>query len=464
MWTMSAIAQPVTITFTSQDTVTVRVAKPIDGSYNSYYYEPIKLYPEYKEVYSFEMDDLGIVNLDYSTGTEYNLYVYPGAKLTVNQNNRRIDVTGDGSLGSKYINYEYSKYKRTFEKKLDELFEGYIQKKKSLNQLMDSVPRIDLKKIDDLLSKGQIISQIAYAIRKRCEYDECQAFVEKCKSLLSYEGREIHKNDSTLIYATIDSLYKNSPPEDSYTKYQADGLYHMYYYDYMYNRLTDIEKEKLFNGYSSDTFESLSKYLLAPSSIRISLFFNSFLFQYIYNANDFNRQKMLEYLSKEAPESESFSILYDVMSKYKQLNRPTVLIADTINTLREISKLEELKGHYVFIDLWASWCIACRMEFKYNAEFYALIESYPNLKILYLSIDDEEKDWLDVINAGMSGVHLRANEKLTKDIKNSIYEGGRMSIPRYVLLDPEGNIVNNNLSRPRRIEYLKKELDKALMR
>lgn len=66
--------------------------------------------------------------------------------------------------------------------------------------------------------------------------------------------------------------------------------------------------------------------------------------------------------------------------------------------------------------------------------------------------------------ANLPGLHLRATEKLTMDILDKIYKNERISIPRYVLLDPEGNVVNDNLSRPSQIEYLKKELDKALMR
>lgn len=37
MCSASVFAQTATITFTSQDTVTVRVAKPVDGNYNPYY-------------------------------------------------------------------------------------------------------------------------------------------------------------------------------------------------------------------------------------------------------------------------------------------------------------------------------------------------------------------------------------------------------------------------------------------
>lgn len=196
----------------------------------------------------------------------------------------------------------------------------------------------------------------------------------------------------------------------------------------------------------------------------MTAFFDAYVAQYAYSVNEFNRKKMLDYFAKEYPESESFAILSEMWEKSKRSYSEPIIITETINSLKDISCLKLFEGNYVFLDLWATWCVPCRLQFAHNKELHKLFECYPKLLLLYVSIDKNEKAWKDAIRANLPGLHLRATEKLTMDILDKIYKNERISIPRYVLLDPEGNVVNDNLSRPSQIEYLKNELDKALMR
>ena len=56
----------------------------------------------------------------------------------------------------------------------------------------------------------------------------------------------------------------------------------------------------------------------------------------------------------------------------------------------------------------------------------------------------------------LDGYHIRANEKLTKDLTEII--GGRYGIPRYLLIDENGNIVNKMAEPPSRIELLHNQI------
>ena len=462
-------AQTVTLTFITQDTVTVHIGKPVDGNYTSFYYaSSIKLFPKQDENFSFEMKDLGLVHLRYSTGKEYDLYVYPNANLRINYDNGRVLATGDSAQGSNFFNSEYNNNKRIYDKKLRELFFNYIQTGKdlpeSLADFKDSIPHIDLQTVDNLFSNGEITSEIANAIKKNAKYDEFAYLVDFYDEILSSKDLNLQKNDSVLIYAAIDSIYKNNPPDSCFAAYYRRDVYSGDYYGNIYNKLNDLDKKELLHTFGDDTFGPYIPRLLAPASIRLGTFFNAFVAQYIYSVDEFDRKKMLEYFSKEFPVSESFSIMSGIWRKNQQLheNKP-IIITDTIYSLKELPALNVLKGNYIFIDLWASWCIPCRMQFAYNSELHELLERYHKLSLLYVSIDDSERAWTDAIHANLPGLHLRATKKLIEDIEDKIYVNDRLSIPRYILLDPEGNVVNSNMSRPSQIDNLKKELDEVLI-
>lgn len=463
MCSASVFAQTATITFTSQDTVTVRVAKPVDGNYNPYYHTPVKLSPGHDQTYSFELVDLGLVSLEYSTGEKFNLYVYPDAKITMSYNKGRISATGDSAPGSVYLNYGYLSDYRLYTQKMNEWFLSCIKKGNKLSEFLncrDSIPHFDLQKVNKLHSDGQITSQVTHALKKKFEYEECIELVTYYNKILSTKELVLQKSDSVLIYAVIDSVYTNCPPDSCFTKYQSDKYYMIRYYEqYKYPQLSETEKKLLSKDYSDDTFGPFKPYLLAPKSQRLSSLYGAFMSQYAYCVNELNRRKLIDYFAKEYPDSESFSIISEVWKKHNETDVKPTLLTDTVNSLKELVKLKALKGKYIFVDLWATWCLPCKMQFVYKAELNELLNSYPNLTMLFISIDNHEKEWLNTIYTNLSGLHLRATEKLTEDIRDKLYKNERISIPRYILLDPEGNIVNGNLSRPSQIEYLKKELD-----
>lgn len=117
-------------------------------------------------------------------------------------------------------------------------------------------------------------------------------------------------------------------------------------------------------------------------------------------------------------------------------------------------------GKYVYVDLWASWCGPCRIEMPYLAR---LRDKYTEEQLAILSISLDKKEDRDK--------WLQAIENLRMDWPNWIVYGGFDSIfskqynitaiPRYLLIDPLGRIVNTHAPRPSD-ERLKKLLDKII--
>lgn len=109
--------------------------------------------------------------------------------------------------------------------------------------------------------------------------------------------------------------------------------------------------------------------------------------------------------------------------------------------------LEDLKGKYIYIDLWATWCGPCRAEIPFLQK---VEEQYKgkNIEFVSISIDDlkDQPKWNNfVIEKKLGGIQLLAdNHGESKFIKDYGVEG----IPTFILLDPNGNIVTARAPKP----------------
>ncbi|REH46338.1 thiol-disulfide isomerase/thioredoxin [Tenacibaculum gallaicum] len=118
---------------------------------------------------------------------------------------------------------------------------------------------------------------------------------------------------------------------------------------------------------------------------------------------------------------------------------------DYENNAGGTTSLDDLKGKYVYIDLWATWCQPCKNEIPFLKK---VEEKYHNKNIEFVSISvDRQKDyeaWKKmIVDKELSGVQLYAKED------KAFMDAYRVSgIPRFILLDPEGNIVDSNAPRP----------------
>lgn len=109
------------------------------------------------------------------------------------------------------------------------------------------------------------------------------------------------------------------------------------------------------------------------------------------------------------------------------------------------TSLSDLKGNYVYIDIWATWCPPCRAEIPYLKELEENFKN-KNIKFVSISIDNPSAKgkWKNMIKEkNMGGIQLFANGD-----QNFISAYEVTGIPRFILLDPDGNIINANAPRP----------------
>lgn len=93
------------------------------------------------------------------------------------------------------------------------------------------------------------------------------------------------------------------------------------------------------------------------------------------------------------------------------------------------------KGTPVLIDVWASWCPDCIKGFP---ELKKVQEKYPKTSYVFLSLDKTKDKWKEAIKKyDLKGNHYYLNEKMKDEFGTSIQLDW---IPRYILVDADGNI------------------------
>ncbi len=105
--------------------------------------------------------------------------------------------------------------------------------------------------------------------------------------------------------------------------------------------------------------------------------------------------------------------------------------------------LADFRGKYVYIDMWATWCGPCKREMPY---LKALEEEFKDAEIVFvgLSVDKDKAAWENMVRKGeLTGVQLYLGTG------SSFQEAYRVEgIPRFILLDKNGVIISNDMSRP----------------
>lgn len=104
--------------------------------------------------------------------------------------------------------------------------------------------------------------------------------------------------------------------------------------------------------------------------------------------------------------------------------------------------LSDLKGKYVLIDFWASWCPPCREENPKLVKTYAEFKD-KDFEILGVSFDKEFDAWAKAVkDDNLTWKHISDLQGWNSSAGQSY---GVKAIPQNILVDPEGKVIARNL-------------------
>jgi thiol-disulfide isomerase/thioredoxin len=118
-------------------------------------------------------------------------------------------------------------------------------------------------------------------------------------------------------------------------------------------------------------------------------------------------------------------------------------------------QLSDFKGKFIYIDVWATWCGPCLGEIP---ALKKLTDTLASKDIVFVSICvfDEKSSWEKMVTKKqLKGVQLFAEPGENSFVNEYMIQG----IPRFILLDKSGRIIDANAKRPSEPLLLKELTD-----
>ncbi|WP_422104782.1 TlpA family protein disulfide reductase [Winogradskyella sp.] len=356
------------------------------------------------------------------------MYLSPGDDIKVSLDTKEFDETITYSgIGSENNNFLAAKFLN--EENLDINFaELYAMEESDFLAMMDEVKS---SKADFLKAAQDISAEFRSLEEKNMGY-EYLTYLQTYASAHSYYAKKEVFKPSEDFSRTLEELdYTNEEDYKAFDTYKR--LVQRYYAD----KISKSENpSEVFKSINATGFTALKKdlanmlnYNISPSNEHNEAYYNG-----------------LMAMSTDDKYKEALTSKYNTVKKLAK-GMPSPQFVEYENHKGGTTSLEELKGQYVYVDVWATWCGPCIREIPSLKEVEKKFHG-KNIAFVSTSIDraKDHNTWVDMVkNKELGGIQLMAdNDWNSKFVKDYAIEG----IPRFILIDPDGNIVSADAPRP----------------
>lgn len=359
------------------------------------------------------------------------LYLENGFNLTLNADakdfNNSLTLTGTGLAENDYFKSKTEK-ETEFRKGDNPYVLDEVKFKEKFNAQKSA--------LDALLDTAQGVSDEFKAAQKK---DNNYAYLAALGNYESYHQHYAKKPDfkvSEGFLSEMDALdFENAEDFESSQSYQR--LLSAHYSKEAAKMVADDLPRDIARLKAVGTIknETIKNGLLEQSVFGITVteklddFYNAFM---AASTDDTQREAVKEHYTK---------------LKAVEAGQPSPKFVNYENFAGGTTSLDDLKGKYVYIDVWATWCGPCIAEIPALKEVEKAYHG-KNIEFVSLSVDrpDAYEKWKQMIkDRELGGIQLLADNNFQSQfVQDYVIQG----IPRFILIDPDGNIVNSNAQRP----------------
>lgn len=299
-------------------------------------------------------------------------------------------------------------------------------------------------------------------------------------SIYIYKGREFSKT----IRVNADGTFKDTLKVEGgvygiYDGNESSSIYLKNGYDITMSLDTKQFDETIsYTGYGSESSNYLAKKALMEENLYPPSLFD--MEEDAFNAETSKiHSKLVAFLDKAkdldstlfSNEQNTFnSFQQDILKSYqgykkqsearvakfaKFTGKPSPKFEKFENHKGGSTSLADLKGKYVYIDVWATWCGPCLREIPSLKEVENAYHD-KNIEFVSISVDDgrgfrgdaaaAKEGWKKMVTEKeLGGIQLLSDKGWKSDFVQGFEING---IPRFILIDPSGNVVNADAPRP----------------
>ena len=253
-----------------------------------------------------------------------------------------------------------------------------------------------------------------------------------------YYKKQIEITPSEKFFAKLDEL----------TKFKAEWLEYPEYCEFIMaamNCYTD-------NMEGKDYAKNFMTWTDKVSDPKVKEYIvNSHVTSAVANQGIDGNETLIEYFRKNVTDAENLSKFNSLCDKWEAIRagKPSPSFTGTDINGKQVT-LESLRGKYIYIDVWATWCGPCRGELPHLKK---LEEAYKDKDIHFVSLscDQDKAAWEKMVTKDqLKGIQLHVGP-------NAQFFDAYMinGIPRFIILDREGKIVKAQAPRPSNPETAK---------
>lgn len=376
-------------------------------------------------------------------GNEYELlYLSPDDKdLEINFDGRSITSTLQFRGKAAAVNY-YLRDKKLLKKRLTPSNEDFYGK------TYDSFMAINLdirNQLEEKLNKlviahSNINPRFVKLERTEIKYAWAYEYLKFPDFSMFYSDDPRHAMEANMDKTYMESLSFN----------HSNNLYSLYYRNYLYELLRKRFTKKHRKDAKNEVDHLLFKFNMADRLSQEQLTREYLKTRTVYDMlknNKIGQKSLLVELHKGEVTDPTFLASIRALhkeSKTLERGQPAPEI-EGMDAFYQPVKLSDFRGKYVYLDIWATWCVPCLKELPVLEQ---LREQYKNKNIVFIgiSIDKYETMWRKMLeDKQMQGIQFYAigghKSPMLVDYQIS-------TIPRYMLIDPNGNIISVDAPRP----------------